>query len=95
MLIRDGNIEAVGPSDEIERALTDLIGQSRKERDDVEIVDASGRVVLPGFVDAHTHLVFGGNRLDDFERRAKGETYNRSLRRGRNLVDGGKNARDD
>jgi imidazolonepropionase len=31
--------------------------------------------VLPGFVDAHTHLVFAGDRLDDFERRARGETY--------------------
>jgi len=31
--------------------------------------------VLPGFIDAHTHLVFAGNRLDDFERRARGETY--------------------
>ncbi|PYI76300.1 MAG: imidazolonepropionase, partial [Verrucomicrobia bacterium] len=40
-----------------------------------EIVDAGGRVVLPGFVDAHTHLVFAGNRLDDFERRARGENY--------------------
>ncbi len=32
-------------------------------------------MVLPGFVDAHAHPVFAGNRLDDFERRARGETY--------------------
>ena len=64
MLIRDGKIERVGPSDEIE-----------KNVGDAEIVDAGGRVVMPGFVDAHTHLVFAGNRLDDFERRARGETY--------------------
>src|SRR5437773_5161017 len=64
MLICDGRIEIVGPSDEIE-----------KSRGDAEIVDAAGRVVLPGFVDAHAHPVFAGNRLDDFERRAKGETY--------------------
>src|SRR6266576_5432831 len=61
MLIRDGKIERVGPSDEIE-----------KNVGDEEIVDAGGRVVMPGFVDAHTHLVFAGNRLDDFERRARG-----------------------
>ncbi|MDP9291747.1 MAG: imidazolonepropionase, partial [Verrucomicrobiota bacterium] len=54
----------VGPSDEIE-----------KNARDAEVVDTGGRVVLPGFVDAHTHLVFAGNRLDDFERRARGETY--------------------
>jgi imidazolonepropionase len=64
ILIRDGVIVAVGSSDEIE-----------KNARDCEIVDAGGRVVLPGFIDAHTHLVFAGNRLDDFERRAKGETY--------------------
>ena len=64
MLIRDGKIDSVGPSDEIE-----------KKSRGAEIVDAGGRVVLPGFVDAHTHLVFAGNRLDDFERRAHGESY--------------------
>jgi len=64
MLIREGKIERVGPSDEIE-----------KNVGDAEVVDARGRVVTPGFVDAHTHLVFAGNRLDDFERRARGETY--------------------
>ena len=64
MLIRDGKIEIIGSSDEIE-----------KNAGDGDIIDAAGRVVLPGFVDAHTHPVFAGNRLDDFERRAKGETY--------------------
>jgi imidazolonepropionase len=64
ILIRDGNINIIGPSDEIE-----------KKSRDAEVVDLGGRVALPGFVDAHTHLVFGGNRLDDFERRARGETY--------------------
>jgi imidazolonepropionase len=37
---------------------------------------------LPGFVDAHTHLVFAGNRLDDFERRARGETYEQIAKAG-------------
>jgi imidazolonepropionase len=64
MLVQNGKIVSVGPSDEIEK-------KSRA----AEIVDAGGRVVLPGFVDAHTHLVFAGNRLDDFERRSRGETY--------------------
>jgi len=64
MLIRDGKIDIVGSSDEIE-----------KNAGDGDIIDAGDRVVLPGFVDAHTHPVFAGNRLDDFERRARGETY--------------------
>ena len=71
MFVRDGKIESVGPSDEIE-----------KNVGDAEVVDADGRVVMPGFVDAHTHLVFAGNRLDDFERRAGGETYEQIAKAG-------------
>jgi imidazolonepropionase len=71
MLIRDGKIERVGLSDEIEQNLGDA-----------EIVDAGGRVVMPGFVDAHTHLVFAGDRLDDFQRRARGETYEQIAKAG-------------
>ncbi len=65
MLIRGGVITAVGVSEEIERNLPN----------DAEVVDATGSVVLPGFVDAHAHPVFGGNRVDEFELRAKGATY--------------------
>ena len=39
------------------------------------VVDAEGRCVTPGFVDAHTHLVFCGNRADEFEQRIGGATY--------------------
>jgi imidazolonepropionase len=65
MLVQEGVIAAVGPSEEIERALPS----------DVDVVDAKGRAVLPGFVDAHAHPVFGGNRVDEFEMRACGATY--------------------
>jgi imidazolonepropionase len=71
MLVCDGKIEKVGPSDEIE-----------KNAGDAEVVDAGGRVVMPGFVDAHTHLVFAGNRLNDFDRRARGETYEQIAKAG-------------
>ena len=71
LLIRDGKIEKVGSSSEIE-----------KHAGDSEIVDAHGCVLMPGFVDAHTHLVFAGNRLDDFERRARGETYEQIAKAG-------------
>src|SRR3954454_10456003 len=71
MFVRDGKIESVGPSDEIE-----------KNVGDAEVLDVGGRVVMPGFVDAHTHLVFAGNRLDDFERRARGETYEQIAKAG-------------
>ena len=71
MLIRDGRIAIVGPSSEIER-----------NSGDAEVIDARGKVVLPGFVDAHTHLVFAGNRLDDFECRARGDTYEQIAKAG-------------
>lgn len=65
MLIQSGRIAAVGRRSEIEP----LAGQ------DTEAVDAGGRVVTPGFVDAHTHLIFGGNRANEFEMRCEGMTY--------------------
>lgn len=46
-----------------------------KRYKDETIVDARGKVVIPGFVECHTHTIFGGNRIDDFERRSKGLTY--------------------
>ena len=42
---------------------------------DAEKVDATGRVILPGFVDAHTHLIFGGDRCSEFLMRLQGATY--------------------
>jgi imidazolonepropionase len=40
------------------------------------------RVVMPGLVDSHTHLVFAGNRLDDYEQRLQGKTYEEIARGG-------------
>src|SRR5436305_11394038 len=71
MLISEGKIEIVGSSEEI-----------AKNAGDAEVIDAGGRLVLPGFVDAHTHLVFAGNRLENFERRARGESYEQIARAG-------------
>ncbi|AII50589.1 hypothetical protein N008_01145 [Hymenobacter sp. APR13] len=40
-----------------------------------QVLDAGGRVVMPGLVECHTHLVFGGNRAHEFQRKLQGETY--------------------
>jgi imidazolonepropionase len=64
MLVRDGRVAAIGSRAKIEP----LCGSA-------DVVDAGGRLVTPGFVDAHTHLVFAGNRADEFEMRCAGATY--------------------
>jgi len=65
MLVVDERIAKVGTREAIEP----LIGA------DCEVIDAGGRVVMPGFVDAHTHPVFAGTRAGEFEERARGSTY--------------------
>jgi len=72
MFVRDGVIESVGSRDEIELLIDS----------ETEIVDALGKIVLPGFVDAHTHPVFGGTRVSEFEERSKGATYEEIAARG-------------
>lgn len=66
VLVRDGLIAEAGPSRRVENL--------REARRAVEI-DASGRVVMPGFVDSHTHLVCGPTRLREFEMRLGGAGY--------------------
>lgn len=60
-------IVAVGTSAEV-RAKVDLAA-------DAKVVDAAGKVVLPGLVDSHTHLVFSGSRVHEFVQRAEGRSY--------------------
>jgi imidazolonepropionase len=66
VLIANGTIAALGPTRRIEN-----LAAARKARE----IDASGRVVLPGFVDSHTHLVSGPPRLLDYELRLAGADY--------------------
>ncbi|HVF66724.1 MAG TPA: hypothetical protein VM914_03620, partial [Pyrinomonadaceae bacterium] len=72
MLVRKGRVERVGARAEVERLIDDAC----------EVFDAGRRVVAPGFVDAHAHPVFAGNRADEFEQRAAGATYQEIAARG-------------
>ena len=65
LLMEEGRIVAAG-------AYAELRG---KIPPDAVVIDAEGRCVTPGFVDAHTHLVFAGNRAAEFEQRIGGATY--------------------
>lgn len=51
------------------------VGDAADAPASVDTVDAGGRAVIPGFVDSHTHLVFGGDRADEFEARMTGTPY--------------------
>ncbi|MFD6700991.1 MULTISPECIES: imidazolonepropionase [unclassified Microbacterium] len=51
------------------------VGPAADAPDADEIVDAAGRAVIPGFVDSHSHLVFGGDRAAEFEARMQGQKY--------------------
>jgi imidazolonepropionase len=73
LLIRDGRIAAVGTRRQIER----LAGGRRAKK-----LDLGGRVVLPGFVDSHTHLVFPASRAVEYEQRIAGASYEQIARKG-------------
>lgn len=63
---RDGEIAWLGPRAELAAAPDRLAAR---------VIDAGGRWITPGLIDPHTHLVFGGDRVGDFERRVAGESY--------------------
>jgi imidazolonepropionase len=60
----DGRIHALGPTSDLTARYTAA-----------ETIDAAGHAVVPGFVDAHTHLIFGGDRVAEFEMRLAGASY--------------------
>jgi imidazolonepropionase len=73
-----GRIVFVGPAGECARRVRLAPGGSR--------LDASGRTVLPGFVDPHTHVVFGGDRHQELRRRLAGATYQEIAAAGGGIV---------
>jgi len=73
--VNEGKIVSVGKTREIERKF-----------EGKETIDANGKVVMPGFVDPHTHLVFAGSREDEFEMRIQGFTYMEIFERGGGIL---------
>lgn len=71
VLIEDGRIKAIGNDSSWE---TEVPAEQQ--------IDATGKTVLPGFVDSHTHFVFGGYRADEFLWRMEGMTYMEIMERG-------------
>lgn len=77
VIIRNGVIEAVGKSDEV------LAGF---DENGFDIVNAGGKAILPGFVDSHTHFVFGGYRAEEFSLRLRGESYMEIMKQGGGIL---------
>jgi imidazolonepropionase len=77
VLIVDGLIVAVGPRAQVE-AHPLVRGAER--------LDASGRVVLPGFVDSHTHLIHAASRAEEYELRITGASYEEIAKRGGGIL---------
>ncbi len=73
ILVHEDRIAAIGPRRRIEK-----LRQARR----AEKLDLGGRVVLPGFVDSHTHLIFPASRAAEYEHRIAGATYEQIARKG-------------
>ncbi|SFA91386.1 MULTISPECIES: imidazolonepropionase [unclassified Bacillus (in: firmicutes)] len=68
IFLENGIISELGTTNELLQILNDRL-------DEIEVIDATGKIVLPGLVDPHTHLVFSGTREAEFTMRLKGATY--------------------
>jgi len=77
VVIRDGNFVDIGTTKRLKK---------KYHSKDEKIIDAAGKVVLPGFVDSHTHAIFGGDRTGEFVQRIQGETYLDILKKGGGIL---------
>ena len=82
VIIKEGMIEAVGTTAEVEKQFQ----KAGADRSGFDIIDARGKAVLPGFIDSHTHLVFGGYRAEEFSWRLRGDSYMEIMQRGGGIV---------
>ena len=75
----------------IEKGIIRGVGKTRDTLSDVDesgfsVIDAGEKAVLPGFVDSHTHFVFGGYRAEEFSWRLRGDSYMQILERGGGIL---------
>ena len=83
LAVHDGTIVWIGPDDDAEPMFYHDTGSPQ---DGITIVDAQGAVVTPGLVDSHTHLVFAGDRSEEFYLRRSGVSYAELLAQGRGIL---------
>ncbi|MDG5775809.1 imidazolonepropionase [Haloarculaceae archaeon H-GB2-1] len=78
LAVVDGEVAAVGPT-------ADVLREYPAENA-AEAIDASGRAVVPGFVDPHTHALFAGDRSDEFAAKLRGKSYQDILAEGGGIL---------
>lgn len=83
-MVRDGRIAAVGSRGQVE---------ARKDAKEAEKLDVGGRVVLPGFVDSHTHLIHAGSRAEEYELKIQGASYEEIAKNGGGILNSVKKLR--
>lgn len=84
VLVREGRIAAVGTRAQVE---------TRKEAKRAEKLDVGGRVVLPGFVDSHTHLIHAASRAEEYELKIQGASYEEIALKGGGILNSVKKLR--
>jgi imidazolonepropionase len=84
LLIRDDRILAIGIRKKVE---------AHKDAAQAEKIDVGGRVVLPGFVDSHTHLVHAASRAEEYELKIQGASYEEIARKGGGILNSVKKLR--
>jgi len=84
LLVREGKIVAAGPRAQVEK---------RAEARRAEQLDVGGRVVLPGFIDSHTHLIHAASRAEEYELKIQGASYEEIARKGGGILNSAKKLR--
>ena len=88
LLVDDGKIAQYGPMPNMPQNLRDMAENAVLQSG--EIVDATGRYIMPAFCDSHTHLVYAGSREQEFTDKIKGLSYQEIARRGGGILNSAK-----
>lgn len=88
LLVEDGRIAQYGPMCDMPQNLMDMAENAVLQSG--EIVDATGRYIMPAFCDSHTHLVYAGSREQEFTDKIKGLSYQEIARRGGGILNSAK-----
>jgi imidazolonepropionase len=82
LAVQKGHIVWMGPDDDAEP----IFQQGQSRGDGITLIDAGGAVITPGLVDSHTHLIFAGDRAEEFHLRRRGMSYGELLAEGRGIL---------